>query len=154
MPKGDPGRIPVATRLAGCFAITLGAFGVFAGLSGAATYIPFQSADVLAPGQAYVLTGIAATGAIVSAIGIFAGWGLLRGRHWAAWTEVGVAAGCVLIVTALAVAMPSSSPSPVPGGVGVWAFVPVVAAAYGVVLVLMAMGGSPERRKAPRDLTT
>jgi len=146
MPEGPIVRVPLdgtrpgrATRFGAGLAILWGVVGAFAGLSGAATYIPDRVQDNLTFTKAEVLTAIAAAGAIASILGIVSGWALWRERTWAGRANLIVAATCVAIVAVLAAAMPASSPSPVPGGIGVVALLPAAAAAYGLEILLLML---------------
>lgn len=139
----DRGRSTRSIRVAGYLAILYGFLGVFAGLSGAATFIPYRIQNGHTLETAELLTAIAAIGAVVSMVGIVSGWGLLRGRGWAWRANLGVAAGCVLTVAALAVVMPAPTPSPAPGAVSAFGFLAVVAAAYGLEALLLLLGRGP-----------
>ena len=135
----DQGGSTRDARVAGFLAILYGGLGVFAGLSGAATFIPYRIANGHTLEIAEVLTVIAAIGAIISLAGVVSGWWLLRRKGWAWRANLSVAVGCVAAVAALAVVMPPSTPSPVPGGVSAFGFLAVVAAAYGLEVLLVLL---------------
>lgn len=67
-------------RFAGILAILYGVLGVFAGLSGAATFISYRIPNGHTLEVAEVLTAIAAVGAVISLGGVVSGGWLLRGR--------------------------------------------------------------------------
>ncbi len=112
MARANPGRPARSIRFAGVLAILFGLLGAFAGLSGAATFIPYRVPNGHTLDVAEVLTAIAAAGAAVSMVGVVSGWWLLRGRGWAWRVNVVAAVGCVAAVAALAVAMPHPRPLP------------------------------------------
>jgi hypothetical protein len=129
-------------------AILLGGVGAFAGLSGAATFIPYRDADGLTFPIAATLTVISAIAAVLSILGIVSGWGLLRGQLWAPRATLGAALGCVAAVASFAAIKPPSSASPAPDGVGALGFFVVVATAYGVEVVLVLIGRRFHRSRA------
>ena len=136
-------------RVAAYLAILYGFLGVFAGLSGAATFIPYRVQNVQTLEVAEILTAIAAVGAVVSMVGIVSGWWLLRGKDQAWRVNLGVAAGCVATVAAFAMVTPPSTPSPVPGGPSAYVFLAVVASAYCLEVLLLVLGhGSLLKRSA------
>lgn len=140
-PKGAE---PIRTiRGAGYLAILYGFVGVFAGISGAGTFIPYRVQNVQTLETATVLTVISAIGAALSLIGVVSGWWLLHGRDSARRWGLGVAIGCVATVAAFAAVMPASTPSPVPGGVPATGFLAVVVAAYGLEALLLLLGRRP-----------
>ncbi len=130
-------------RIGGFLAILYGGLGVFAGLSGAGTYIPFQVQNRQTFETAAILTAISAVGAAISVTGVLAGWWLLRGKDSAWRTNLAVALGCVATVAVFAAVMPASTPSPVPGGVPATGFLAVVAAAYGLEILILFLGRRP-----------
>ena len=142
--------LPRSLRIAAYLAILFGFLGAFAGLSGAATYVPYRVSDGLTIPTAQLLTAISAVGAVVSALGMYAGWALLRARTRARELCLGVAVGCVATVAALATAMPAASPSPVPGGAGVGVLLFVVSVAYGLEALLLIFGRRAHDARAAR----
>lgn len=132
-------------RVAGGLAILYGVLGVFAGLSGAVTFIPYRVQNNQTFETAAVVTAISAIGAGISVVGLVSGWWLLRGKARAWRANLGVAAGCVGAVAAFAVATPPSTPSPVPGGPSAYVFLVVVAAAYGVEMLFLLLGRKPSQ---------
>ena len=134
-------------RISGYLAILFGVVGAFAGVSGAATFIPYRGPDALSLETAMLLTAISAIGAAVSILAVAAGVALLRSHRWARRAALGFAVSAVAVVGMFALSMPSTSPSPVPGGPGPFVFLAVVAAAYGLVIVLLLasahFGGRP-----------
>lgn len=134
-------------RVAGYLAILYGFVGVFAGVSGAATFIPYQIQNGHTLETAEVLTAISAIGAVISMIGAVSGWWLLQGNDRAWRANLGVAVGCVATVTAFAVVMPPSTPSPVPGGPSAYVFLAVVAAAYALEVLFLLLGRKPFRTR-------
>ena len=127
-------------RVAGFLAALIGAVGMFAGLSGALTFIPFRAPDHLSLPIAEILTMIAALAAGVSLWLGWSGWRLLRHRERAWRSTVAAATSTVVVVAAFAFAMPASSPSPVPGGAGPWVLFSVVAVACSLVILLLYLG--------------
>ena len=127
-------------RVAAFLAIVYGVFGAFCGISGAATFVPYQVQDELSLGQAILLSGIAGFGAAISVVGIASGVGWLRQKSWAFGVSLLVSIGSIATVIVFALAMPATSPSPVPGGVGIVAFIPIVAVAYGAEMLLILVG--------------
>lgn len=117
-----------------------GCLGVFAGLSGAGTFIPYQVQNRQTFETAAALTAISAVGAAISLIGVLSGWWLLRGRDSAWRTSLAAAVGCVATVAVFAAVMPASTPSPVPGGVPATGFLAVVAVAYGLEVLILLLG--------------
>lgn len=130
-------------RIAGYVAMLYGFLGVFAGISGAGTYIPYRVQNHQTLETATILTAVSAIGAVVSLIGVVSGWWLLRSKARAWRAALLVAAGCVATVAAFAAIMPASTPSPVPGEVPATGFLAVVAAAYGVEVLLLLLGRGP-----------
>lgn len=139
---------PRSVRVAGYLAILYGLLGGFAGVSGAATFIPYRVQNNQTLETAAVVTAISAVGAMISVFGIFSGWWLLHGKDLAWRANAGVAAGCVAAVAAFAVATPPSTPSPVPGGPSAYVFLAVVAVAYGLEVLLLLFGRRPYRSGA------
>ena len=140
-------------RIAGYLALLFGFLGIFAGISGAATFIPYRAQNNQTLETAEIVTAISAIGATISTIGVGSGWFLLRGKVWARRANLCVAAGCVATVAAFAVATPPTTPSPVPGGPSAYVFLVVVAAAYGLETLLLLVGRKPHRTEtlAARD---
>lgn len=134
--------------MAGCQAILYGLVGVFAGASGAATFIPYRVQNNQTLETAAAVTAISAIGAAISVIGVVAGWWLLRGKDRAWRVNLGVAIGSVVAVAAFAVVTPPSTPSPVPGGPSAYVFLAVVAGAYGLEVLLLMLGQRPHRTVA------
>ncbi len=132
-------------RVAGYLAILYGLLGVVAGLSGAATFIPYRVQNNQTLETAEIVTVISAIGAVVSTVGIVSGLWLLRGKDWAWRASLGVAVGCVATVAAFALATPPSTPSPVPGGPSAFVFLAVTAAGYGLEIALLLLGRRPYR---------
>lgn len=132
-------------RVAGYLAILYGLVGVFAGLSGAATFIPYRIQNNQTLETAEVVTAISAIGAVISIIGLVSGWWLLRGKDSAMRLSLSVAVGCVATVAAFAAVTPPSTPSPVPGGPSAYVFLAAVAAAYGLEVLLLLLGRKPYR---------
>ena len=132
-------------RAAGYLASLYGLLGVFAGISGAATFIPYRVQNNQTLETAELVTAISAIGAVISLIGVMTGWWLLRRKDRAWRVNLGVALGCVTTVAAFAVATPASTPSPVPGGPSAYVFLAVVAAAYGLEILLLVLGRGPHR---------
>ncbi len=132
-------------RIVGYVAMLYGFLGVFAGVSGAATYIPYRAQKNQSLETAAILTAVSAVGAAVSMIGVVSGWWLVRGRERAWRANLLVAAGCVATVAAFAAVMPASTPSPVPGGVPATGFLAVVAAAYGAEALVVLLGRRSRR---------
>ncbi len=132
-------------RVAGSLAILYGLVGVFAGLSGAATFIPYRAQNNQTLETAAVVTALSAIGAAISLIGLVSGWWLLRQKDWARTANLGVAVGCVATVAAFAVVTPPSTPSPVPGGPSAYVFFALVAAAYGLEAVLLWLARKSDR---------
>jgi len=145
MPTNREWTLPSSIRFGAYLAILFGAVGVFAGLSGAATYLPYRIPDALTLQTAEILTAIAAFGAFTSALVIVSGWGLLRAKDWAWGPNLAAAVGCIVTVCVLAAAMPASSPSPVPGGIGVIWLVPVVTLVYALEVLLLLIGRWSQR---------
>ncbi len=145
MSQAEPVGRTRSIRVAGSLAILYGLLGVFAGVSGAATFIPYRLENHQTLETAVVVTAVSAIGAVLSMVGIVSGWRLLQGRAWARRANLGVALGCVATVAAFAVATPPSTPSPVPGGPSADVFLAVVAAAYGLEILLLLLRRRPER---------
>ena len=132
---------PSRTLRAGAYlAIVFGIVGAISGLAGAGTFIPYQHDSTFRSQLAPALTVIAAAGAVVSCLGVVAGWGLLRTKDWAWNTTVGVAAACVGLLAVMTALWPGS-----------WGFLLVVFLAYGfeVALLLAARPGPRFRPAAP-----
>ncbi len=127
-------------RVAGYLAVLYGLLGVFAGVSGAVTFIPFRLQNDQTLETAEVVTVISAIGAVLSMVGVVSGWRLLQGRGSARRANLAVALGCVATVAAFAVATPLSTPSPVPGGPSAYVFLALVAVAYVVEILLLLVG--------------
>lgn len=132
-------------RVAGYLALVYGFLGVFAGLSGAGTFIPYRVQNGHTFDVAAILTAIAAIGAVLSMVGLVAGWWLPRGKAWAWRANLAVAIGCVATVAVFAAVMPPSTPSPVPGGVSATGFFAVVAVAYGLEVLFLLLARRPHR---------
>jgi hypothetical protein len=141
------------TRLAGYLALLFGAVGLFAGISGAATFIPLRGADHLTMTSAIELTVVAAAGAAASAVGMLAGWGVLRARGWGLWASLAAALGILESVAALAAVMPSTASSPVPGGARPEVLLAATATAYGALILLLAFGQVIEGARRPAPLS-
>ncbi len=136
-----------SVRVASLLAILYGFLGVFAGMSGAATFIPYRFQNNQTLATAEVAAAISATGAVVSVVGVVSGWSLLHGKDWAWRMNLIVATGCVATVAAFAVVTPPATPSPVPGGPSAYVFLAVVAAAYGLEVLLLLLGHRPHRAR-------
>ncbi len=132
-------------RVAGYLAILYGLLGAFAGVSGAATFIPYRVQNNQTFETAVVVTAISAIGALISIVGLVSGWWLLHGTERAWRANGGVAIGCVATVAAFAVATPPTTPSPVPGGPSAYVFLAVVTAAYGLEVLLLLLGRRSDR---------
>lgn len=141
-------------RVAGYLAILYGLLGVFAGLSGAATFIPYRVQNNQTLETAEVVTVISAIGAVISMVGIVSGWWLLRGKDRAWRANLGVTVGCVATVAAFALVTPPSTPSPVPGGPSAYVFLAVVAAGYGLEVLLLFLGRGPYLARTVRGSRT
>ncbi len=140
-------RWPRTLRLAGVLALLFGFLGFFAGISGAATFIPYRTQNQFTMEIAQAVTAVAAAGAVLSLLGFVSGWWLLRGKARAWRTSLGAAAGCVAAVAAFAAIVPPTAPSPAPGGVGATGFLAVVAAAYGLEALLLFLGRGAVRAR-------
>ncbi len=145
MDQAKRARSVWSIRLAGCLAILYGLLGTFAGLSGAATFVPYRIQNNQTLETAEAVTAIAAIGAVISLLGVVFGWRLLRGKDPVRLASLGVAIGCVATVAAFAIVTPPSTPSPVPGGPSAYVFLAVVAVAYGLEVLLLLRGRKPHR---------
>jgi hypothetical protein len=140
-----PTRFRSASAL---LAVLFGLVGTFAGTSGAATFIPFheQNHQDLRTGE--VLAVISAVGAVISFIGMFAGYRLMRGRPEARHLALTAAIGSIATVAIFALAMPPATPSPVPGA-GAFVLLALVVLAYGLELALLLAGAAPRPSARP-----
>ena len=121
-------------RWAGYLGVLFGLFGVLSGVVGAGTFLPYRNASTFDGSYAGLLTGIAAAGAAVSAVGILAGWELLRARRWAWGAALGVAMTSIALNAAIAGIWPDYLP-----------FAVLVAVVYAVPVLLLLLGAFPAR---------
>ena len=128
-----------SVRSAAYLAIFYGLAGTVAGAVCAGTFLPYRSLDALSASLAQLLTVISAVGAIVSALGVVGGWGLLRARSWGWAGTLAAALAGVATVAGMAVVWPASAP-----------FLGVVAFFYAVEVILLLIGLGSIRANATR----
>ncbi len=130
--KSSPVR---SIRAAGLLAILFGIAGILTGLAAAGTFMPYRQGEPWTE-FAEIMTVIAAVGAAASVVGVLTGRGLRRADTWACWPmTLGVAGACVALNLLMTVYM----------GLGYLWFVAVVAAAYGIEIALLLVGGKSYR---------
>ena len=130
-------RLPWTLRVAGLLAMLWGVFGVLFGLAGAATFVPFAHDSTFNPALAGVLTGIALVGMAISAMGVYAGWGLRAGRGWG-WTACLAVAGAAVATFATMTVLVNAPWYTMSANA-------MVVGAYGVEVVLLLAGHSSLR---------
>ena len=82
--------------------ILWGAIGAVLGVLGAATFLPYRSADNLSFGLAAILSVISGVGAAVSGLGAWEGWRLRHLQAWS-WPATGLSAvGSIVVVAVMA----------------------------------------------------
>jgi len=127
----------LALRWGSNLAVACGICGILAGLLGVSTFIPARSLHGFGLAEAQTLTEISVVGTAFSVASVWAGRRLRSGRGSSILPALTAALGSVASLCAMGVVWPSS-----------WTFVGIVASFYGVEILLLRLGRTPDQGAA------